>query len=167
MYSSFFDKRILAAVVCVIVCCSCTHYRIVPIYIDNDQPYYAVSVNGVIIPEYAIDHRGKYAHDRHTAKERFLARRSLYGEQIRKKYTIPRSFLYQMKHIPLSFGLVLVSPIVLPIIYVSDLFSHRASKESQKPFKKTVFDYFEIALHEPVTYEVTLQNEFEIVTIHP
>jgi hypothetical protein len=167
MYSFLPLKRFLPILLSVILLVSCAHNRIVPIYTDQDRPYYAVTVNGVIVPEYTIDFQGKYAVDKNEAKELFLERRRLLRKQINKKYRIPHTVSYQMKHIPLSTGLFLVSPIVVPILFASDLFRQKDTEKTKINLKKTFFDYLEIALNEPINYEVALQNEFEIVNIQP
>jgi len=126
-----------------------------------------MTINGVIVPEYTIDNEGRYATDEDTAWQLFEMRNPFIDEQVRKRYSIPNDMLYQIQHIPLSIGLILLSPIVIPIIYFSDLLSDSDDKIEKKSFKQTIKHYFAIAVNEPINYDVTLQNEFEIVNIQP
>ena len=156
-------RIVLAAAVCMMS--GCSHYRIVPIYEHDSQVYYGVTQNGVIIPEYSIDVNGTFPRSQEEARSRLAARRDAYAPALRRRYCIPNDYMYSFQRIPLNTGLILVSPAVIPIIYIFDLYTGGDADNQRKSFSACVKRYIDIALNEPVNYEVSLKNKYEIVTI--
>jgi len=158
-------KRVLCVGFVLLFFSSCSHYRIVPLYVKENTTHYAVAYNGILVPELTVDERGAQPTSKNVASLRLEQRRDRLESAVRIRYAIPRNSFYQAKRIPLSIGLIVVSPVVIPILYFSDVLFGEEEHDS-KSFAEAVGEYIVLAVHEPLDYEVSLKNEFEIVSIH-
>ena len=116
--------------------------------------YYAVTRNGVVIPEYVIDEKGEYPITKEEAWSRFEDRKQKLNEAVKNKYVIPANIPYEIQRNIIGAGLLAVSPIFIPIDLLSNLF--REKKSGVELSKK---NYFEAAFEEPVPKDPRLRDE--------
>lgn len=85
----------------------------------NIVKYYAVTRNGVVIPEYVIDERGNYPDTKELAEERFKERKNELDDTVKKKYVLPPNTPYEIQRNVIGVGLLAVSPILIPIGFLT------------------------------------------------
>ncbi|MBU1864595.1 MAG: hypothetical protein KKH94_13120 [Candidatus Omnitrophica bacterium] len=152
--------------------CSCAHYRICTTYevvnTESDaasKVYYAITKNNVLIPEFVIDSQGHYPTSPEAAWEQFLKRQSKVEKYIDNKYKIPNNGAYQIQRWGLMIGLMAVSPIAIPITYVSEFSEERDDESSSKNIWHSIKRYFALSMNEPNYVEPEIKDEFETMTI--
>ena len=129
----------------------CTSYRVVqlgPGVAENNiiTPFYGVTRNHVLIPEYTLDEYGNYPTTEEEAEKRFQSQRVKVDPIIKEKYELPPTFPDQIPQYFLGFGFVLVSPVAIPVQWIGELFSSSAKKKS---FSKIAGDYYSISFGVP------------------
>jgi len=159
------------ALLLIITMSSCAHYRSVRVYEvvdelgDDQEVYYAIAKNNVIIPEYVVDYRGNYPSSEEAAWERFESRKDVIESSIQGRYRVPNSFLYNSERYVFMVGLIIVSPVVIPITYISELIRTEEDELYEGSFSKVVSSYFDLSMNEPIKIEPDLQDAFEIANI--
>jgi hypothetical protein len=146
----------------------CANYRVVelerfhdPVNKDAIVTTYAATKNNMIIPELTIDRTGRYPTDKKVATERLQARREAMQKLITEKYKTENSTLYQTKRISFMIGQIIVSPIVVPIMFVSDLFNrtvpeHEGSSSLLKHYLKSI-------VNPPIPQKPVFRDELAVV----
>lgn len=129
----------------------CTSYRVVqlgPGVAENNiiTPFYGVTRNHVLIPEYTLDEYGNYPTTEEEAEKRFQAQRAKVEPVIKEKYELPDSFANQIPQFFLGLGFVLVSPIAIPVQWMGEIFS---SSSKKRPFSKIAGDYYAFSFGPP------------------
>jgi hypothetical protein len=151
-----------------IVLTGCAHYRIVELerFHDPDNTdaivtTYAATKNNMIIPELAIDRTGRYPTDKKIAVERMRSRRTVMQELIREKYKTENSFLFQTKRISFMVGQIIVAPIVVPIMFVSDLFNKSVPEHDNT--SSLLSYYFKQIVNPPIPRKPVLRDELTVL----
>ena len=115
--------------------------------------YYAVTRNGMIIPEYVIDEKGDYPDTKTMARARFKERQGYLEETIANKYKLPNNTAYQINRNLVGFGLLLIAPVMIPLDWLT-----RAFQEKKSGVEVSGRNYFETAFEEPVTKDPVLKD---------
>jgi hypothetical protein len=150
----------------------CAYYRVVPVrqLIITKVPvekktYYAIAKNNVVIPEFVIDSDGYYPTSAEEAWKRFQTRRRDLEPLIDQKYAIPKSGPYQTERIVVMIGLLAVSPVAFPVMYLSDVTFAKQKSLPKKTFREEWHQYFALTASEPLFQEPRLKNEFKVIDI--
>lgn len=122
------------------------------------QPAFGVIRNGFIIPEYVLNAKGEWPSTEEEAWKRFNARPADLESFIREKYVLPNDTLYQMQRIPLAIGLILISPIALPVMILG-------SRGDTPPISagKVADRYWKNSLHSPKTRAPMIRESTELL----
>jgi len=134
------------------------HYHAVRLSKGIDQEgnavnYYAVTRNGMIIPEYVIDERGDYPISEEEAWQRFSQRKGDLENLVKTKYILPNNTAYEMKRNTIGAGLLVVSPVLLPMQMLSN-----SMQEKKSGVQLSNRNYFEMAFEEPVPKDPKLKD---------
>lgn len=129
----------------------CTSYRVVqlgPGVGENNiiTPFYGVTRNHVLIPEYTLDEYGNYPTTEEEAEKRFQAQRIKVEPVIKEKYELPPTFPNLIPQHLLGFGFILVSTIAIPVQWMGELFSSSSKKRS---FSRIAGDYYSFSFSPP------------------
>lgn len=116
--------------------------------------YYALTRNGVVIPEYVIDEQGNYPASKEEAEKRFAERKNSLDETVKKKYVLPPNTPYEIQRNAVGVGLLAVSPIVVPLDLLTNSY-----REKKSGVKLSQSKYFESAFEEPVPHDPKLKDE--------
>ena len=143
----------------------CAHYRVIELErfydVSGNQEdivtTYAATKNNMIIPELVIDRKGSYPTDRDIADDRMRIRKTVFKEKIRDKYSVENSFLFQTRRISLTVGQIIVSPIVIPVIWIYD-FVHKTVPE-----ERLLRHYIRQIVYAPIPQKPVLRNEMAVV----
>jgi len=142
----------------------CAHYRVVELERFHDQQNegaivttYAATKNNMIIPELVIDRTNRYPTDKKIAAERLASRKIVMKDFINEKYKTENSFLFQTKRIAFMTGQIIVSPIVVPIMFVADLFNR--SVPDHENTSSLLKHYFSQIVNPPVPQKPILRDE--------
>jgi len=145
----YFRRKLLA--LAIVFLTGCTSYRVVPLgpgVAENNiiTPFYGVTRNHVLIPEYTLDEYGNYPTTEEEAEKRFQAQRAKVDPVVKEKYELPASFPNQIPQFFLGLGFVLVSPIAIPVQWLGEIFSESSKK---RPFSKVAGDYYTFSFSPP------------------
>jgi hypothetical protein len=168
------DRKMISLILCwgVLVgmpaFAGCANYRVVELERFHDPgnkdaivTTYAATKNNMIIPELVIDRTGRYPTDKKIAVERMRSRRTVMQELIREKYKIENSALYQTKRVTFMVAQIIVSPIVVPIMFVSDLLN-RTVPEHEKS-SSLLKHYLKSIVNPPIPLKPVLRDELSVV----
>lgn len=141
----------------------CASYKVVRVSkgVDADGrvvDYYGVTRNNVLIPEYVIDEKGNYPESPEEAERRFEDRKDELEGYIKNKYELPDNFTYQTGRGILGAGLIAVSPVALPITYISSKTSPNPERRDDS-FSKVAKEYFSMSMDKPVYQTPELKDE--------
>ncbi len=154
-----FKLLIIPLVVSLLVLSGCSpHYHTVRLSKGVNEEgetvnYYAVTRNGMIIPEYVIDEKGNYPIEKDTAISRFNERRREIEQTVINKYRLPNNTAYQINRNIVGFGLLLIAPIMIPLDWLT-----RAFQEKKSGVEISSRSYLETAFEEPVPKEPVLKD---------
>lgn len=146
---------------------SCASYRVVRVVQVTDQEagqsqaFYGVTKNNVLIPEFTLDERNRYPATKIEAWQRFEASREKIESFVDKKYKIPNSFLFQTERIIVGIGLILVSPVAIPLQYAAGM---ERDEDGKRNFARTVTNYFDLSLNNVVTDDAAVRDPLAAVS---
>ena len=158
IYRSLYSIRLIPVL---LFCVSCASYRVVRVVQLTEKEsgksdiFYGVVKNNVLIPEFVLDERNRYPTTKEEAWAKFNARRSKIEPLLKERYRIPNSFLFQTERIMVGIGLVAISPVAIPIHYVS---GYGRDEQGRRSFGKTVTNYFDLTLNNVIIDEVGIKN---------
>lgn len=152
----------------IVLLSGCASYRIVELERfhaihggkDDIVITYAATKNNMIIPELAIDRTGRYPIERTIAEERLKELRISLRELINEKYKTENSFLFQSKRMTFMVGQIIVSPIVIPIMFISDLVHKTVPDDEDTSLLK---HYFRQIVNPPVPQKPVVRDELAIL----
>jgi len=140
---------------------SCASYRVVRVVQLTEQGtgksdvFYGIAKNNVLLPEFVLDSQNRYPTSKEEAWNRFQSKRLEIEPKINQKYRIPNSFLFQTERTLVAIGLVAISPVALPLHYIS---GYGKNSEGKRSFIKTVSNYFDLALNNIIDDKTVLKD---------
>lgn len=144
----------------------CSHYRIVELekfYTDSSEggmiTTYAATHNNMIIPEYTIDRTGHYPVSRLVAEDRLQERLPVLRPSMEVKYRTEHDIFYTIKRTFFTIGQIIVSPIVMPIILLSDDPGTQDNREKRESFLQRCTAAFHSLITEPVPQKPILRDK--------
>jgi len=149
----------------------CAAHSVVPVHIRYGSETgqvaqcFGVTQNGVIIPEYSVDAIGRYPATPGEARIRFTTRRVRMEKDVDKKYKIPNNVIYQAERWGAFIGLCAVSPVVLPLMYVSEQFTDSDDQRHNGSLLLMTKRYFAMSLNDPAYKEPLIRDPMTIINI--
>ena len=107
------------------------------------------------MPEFVLDSQNRYPTSKEEAWSRFQSRRLEIEPKINQKYRIPNSFLFQTERTLVAIGLIAISPVAIPLHYVS---GYGKDSEGKRSFTKTVSNYFDLSINNVIDSNVVLKD---------